>query len=298
MSWVRFDDGFFRHPKVVTAGRDARDLFMASVFYANSNLTDGFIPEGALRMITADAAINSHAKPITALLKVGLWKEADGGYQIHDYLEYQTSAASVAASRAANAERQAEYRRRNGMRNANSNGVTHSVTNASNNGAVTTPPINIPITTTNSGELVDSPNPPKPKPAKAKPAENPAPDGTVVTEHPFTLFEAMCEQTGLDPADVPTRDKSKQLAVAKRLVESGTSSSDVKSITRWLKSQEWRTGGVDLFIVEKEHMRWLSEGKPDGSKPVATRKPPANLQTNKERNDKSTWVADWPEYTG
>lgn len=159
MAWVRFDDGFFRHPKVVTAGRDARDLFMASVFYANSNLTDGYIPEGAIRLIAADAGISTHAKQTAALLKVGLWLNAEDGYQIHDYLAYQQSATQVKAYREANAKRQEEWRnkKRNKMDNAESNAVTNTVTNA----PVTLSPIPNPITTTNSDELVVPPPPPK-----------------------------------------------------------------------------------------------------------------------------------------
>ncbi len=153
MAWVRFDDGFFRHPKVVTAGRDARDLFMASVFYANSNLTDGFVPEGAVPLIAPEAGLKSFAKAVRALLANGLWEPADGGYQIHDYLEYQASAEKVTALREQNAKRQEEYRSR--KRNAVSNGQRNVVTNAPNNGPVTDPPINIPnpITSESSDSL-------------------------------------------------------------------------------------------------------------------------------------------------
>lgn len=286
MAWVRFDDGFFRHPKVATAGRDARDLYMASVFYANQNLTDGFIPEGVIRMIAADAGIASHNKAVKALVSVVMWEEVEGGYQIHDYLDYQQSAEQITVSRESNAKRQEEYRRR--KRNATSNGVT----NGTDNGPVTDPPT--PIKKPSS--FSDEKEPPKPPSAKS--AEPTAPNGTEVVDHPFVMLEAMCESLGVDVADLTKPEKNKQLAVAKRMADSGVTANDVGLIARWLKSQEWRTSGVDMFTVEKERSKWVTAGKPDGSAQVPKRKPPANLQTNKERNDKSVWLGDWPEYTG
>ena len=39
MPWVKLDDHFFRHPKVIAAGRDARDLFLAGLCYYSSGPT-------------------------------------------------------------------------------------------------------------------------------------------------------------------------------------------------------------------------------------------------------------------
>lgn len=144
MAWVRFDDGFFRHPKVVAAGRDARDMYTSSIFYANQNLTDGFVPEGALRIIAADAGVSSHNKAVKALLREGLWIEANGGYEIHDYLDYQVSAASVTEKQTANRRRQQDWRDRN--RNAKDNAQRNAVTNA-------------PVTGTDKDKYKDNSNP-------------------------------------------------------------------------------------------------------------------------------------------
>ena len=40
MSWVKIDDQFFMHPKVIAAGRDARDLYLAALTYTAGQLTD------------------------------------------------------------------------------------------------------------------------------------------------------------------------------------------------------------------------------------------------------------------
>ena len=41
MPWVKLDDQFFSHPKVLRAGRDARDLYLASLTFCARNKTDG-----------------------------------------------------------------------------------------------------------------------------------------------------------------------------------------------------------------------------------------------------------------
>ena len=44
MAWVKLDDHFAEHPKVVQAGPVAGFLFVAALCYANRHLTNGFIP--------------------------------------------------------------------------------------------------------------------------------------------------------------------------------------------------------------------------------------------------------------
>lgn len=93
MTWVRLDDQFFRHPKSVEAGRDAKFLFIAGLCYCATHLTDGHIPANAVRLIAADAEV----KPTAAkkLLEIGLWSQNGNNYIVHDYLRYQPSRESV-----------------------------------------------------------------------------------------------------------------------------------------------------------------------------------------------------------
>lgn len=127
MTWVKLDDGFFRHPKVVRAGRDARDLHLAALCYAGSNLTDGKIPREALTQLLADAGIARASGPKLAakLVDVGLWEATDHGYLIHDYLSYNPSREDVLREREATRERVNAWRRGRGPSgNASCNGVT------------------------------------------------------------------------------------------------------------------------------------------------------------------------------
>jgi hypothetical protein len=106
MSWLKLDDCFFRHPKVIAAGRDARDLYLAGLCYCGAGLTDGVIPAGALRILGADADIDDPKAAVTTLVRVGLWEMIESGeYRVHDYLEYNPSAEKVKAERKAAQER-------------------------------------------------------------------------------------------------------------------------------------------------------------------------------------------------
>src|SRR5260221_7898947 len=128
MVWVKLDDQFFSHPKVLRAGRDARDVYLVALTYAGQHLTDGYIPEGALPIIGQTAIGGDCTACAAKLVEIGLWETAAGGYFVHDYLGYQQSRADVEHDREKNAGRQANFRTRRTLRkrNAQSNGVTPS----------------------------------------------------------------------------------------------------------------------------------------------------------------------------
>lgn len=104
MPWVKLDDQFFTHPKVQRAGRDARDLYLAGLTYCARQLTDGEIPVEAMRLLAAMAEIDDWQTAARRLLEAGLWESCDGGYVVHDYLEYNPSRACVEQTRSARAE--------------------------------------------------------------------------------------------------------------------------------------------------------------------------------------------------
>ena len=100
MTWVRLDDQFFRHPKVLRAGRDARDLYLAALCYAGGALTDGRIPTEALPGLGAEAlgSVDS-SDAVNRLVGTGLWEAVPEGYLIHDYLRYNPSRQQVLSTR-------------------------------------------------------------------------------------------------------------------------------------------------------------------------------------------------------
>ena len=107
MAWVKIDDQFTDHPKVVAAGPLAGWLYVCGLTYCSRYLTDGFIPEAQIRRM---ADIKNPAACASRLVDAGLWIRVDGGYHVHDYLEYQPSAEKVRADRSAAQERMKRVR--------------------------------------------------------------------------------------------------------------------------------------------------------------------------------------------
>lgn len=131
MAWVKLDDQFADHPKVAQAGPLAAWMHVKALVYCGRYLTDGFIPRAiahtlvdwASAGIMVDTGGNAFAgscdTPTCAaladlLIDVGLWEDAEGGYQIHDYLEHNPPAAKVKAERDAEKARKAAGRARQG----------------------------------------------------------------------------------------------------------------------------------------------------------------------------------------
>jgi hypothetical protein len=123
VTWVRIDDGFTQHPKVVAAGPLAMAMQVAALCYCNKNLTDGFIPRAVAKTLldweldndgaywTISVATDDGRSETLApefvwdcLLAAGLWERVPGGFRIHDYLEYQPSKEDVLALRDVRAE--------------------------------------------------------------------------------------------------------------------------------------------------------------------------------------------------
>ena len=104
--WVKIDEGLPRHPKVLSAaaqlGRDgvARVLsvLLQGLCYASEHLTDGFLPREAVDQFS-DRRPRDVAKVLSSE-QVGLWETTDGGYQCHDYTDYNPAAQTIKARRA------------------------------------------------------------------------------------------------------------------------------------------------------------------------------------------------------
>ena len=56
--WVKLDDHFFQHPKILRATPEAKLLYLAGLTWCAANLTDGLIPAAALPVLAAEAGID------------------------------------------------------------------------------------------------------------------------------------------------------------------------------------------------------------------------------------------------
>jgi hypothetical protein len=108
MPWVRFDDGFPEHPKVLAAGPLGMALQVAAVCYCNRALTDGFVHRSKAPILLDLDGLADWRDVVAALEKAGMWRpvtEPQPGWLIHDYLDFQGSRSKVLADRTEARER-------------------------------------------------------------------------------------------------------------------------------------------------------------------------------------------------
>lgn len=114
MTWARFDDGYWRHPKIRSLSLEAIALDVVAISYATDQRSiDGRISRADLATI---AALHPLAAPrisaaVEELVAGRRWHVDGDGWRIHDFGEYQRSSA-VREARRKNAERNRRYRAR------------------------------------------------------------------------------------------------------------------------------------------------------------------------------------------
>ena len=101
MPWIRFEDNFPEHPKVLAVSDSAFRLHVRAVGYCSRLLTDGLLTPAALSSLKSG---RRGLRLAEELVDAGLWEERGDDYKIHDYLHYQPSKADVVATREARAE--------------------------------------------------------------------------------------------------------------------------------------------------------------------------------------------------
>jgi len=111
MTWLKVDDEFPMHEKVTALAEgpcrgDAIALWTCAGCWSSRALKEGFVSNGVVRTFAF------HPDAAAELVRVGLWEAVEGGYQFHDWADYQPSAGQVEARRKAGAERKARSRAR------------------------------------------------------------------------------------------------------------------------------------------------------------------------------------------
>jgi hypothetical protein len=98
VTWVKLDDHFADHPKILGLSDGAYRAFVDGLCYSARFLTDGHIPTAAVKVVT-----RRRPKPVAELIKAGLWEQNGDGVIVHDYLEFQPSRSEVEAKHLARA---------------------------------------------------------------------------------------------------------------------------------------------------------------------------------------------------
>ncbi len=102
--WSKLDDALIDHRKIFRAGRLIGDngpaialgFYTVGLLWSNKHLTDGFLPED---VILGFPHVKQPRSVADALAKAALLDKVEGGYQIHDFDEYNPLAKTIKAKR-------------------------------------------------------------------------------------------------------------------------------------------------------------------------------------------------------
>jgi hypothetical protein len=122
MPWVRIDENALEHPKISGLSDGAFRLWVQGLACCQKYLTDGFVSDVSVRGLRAYSP-----KRRGELVTSGLWHEAAGGVNVHDYLEWNESRDHVISARHHARERLQKHRlKRGSQRVSNADRNAHS----------------------------------------------------------------------------------------------------------------------------------------------------------------------------
>lgn len=161
MAWARIDENAMDHPKIGNLPDGAFRLWVQGLAHCQKYLTDGYISDGALRLLRAYSP-----KRKAVLIEAGLWEESETGIRVHDYLDWNDSREHVTAARKYARERMTRLR---GSSRGSSRDVRANTERSSHGVTQPTPRTSTPRTSTER-ERTPAAQPPKP----LSPGDNPA----------------------------------------------------------------------------------------------------------------------------
>ena len=99
MPWGRLDDRANGNAKLLALSDAAWRMWGCGLIYCQANLTDGFIPDHAILTFGVRAknksAVVAELCSVLIPSKSSLWERVPGGYQVHDYFDWNVSRDEV-----------------------------------------------------------------------------------------------------------------------------------------------------------------------------------------------------------
>lgn len=105
MPWARFADDYLGNPKLAQLSTAAIALDMASIIYSARDLRDGRLTVSDVQAVAALIHLRHWESAAAELVAQRRWTVTPGGWEIHDYLDYQPSRERVLAERTAARDR-------------------------------------------------------------------------------------------------------------------------------------------------------------------------------------------------
>lgn len=124
MTWAKLDDQFPVNVKVSALKDNEFRLHVTAICHCSAQLTDGFVAKHVPGVLPNVPRTRALKRAINKLVEIGLWEEVDDGWVIHDYLDWNPSAAQAKAKKAARAaagRRGGQAKRRHGGEQNGSN---------------------------------------------------------------------------------------------------------------------------------------------------------------------------------
>lgn len=110
MTHVRFDRFFPRHRKIHGLSHLAFRIWVTAIAHAREQGVDGRLTHRDLDMLPSCERGRRRADAVSELEQAGLWEPVDGGWFIHDFLDWQDTAEAVRARQARARERMRHVR--------------------------------------------------------------------------------------------------------------------------------------------------------------------------------------------
>ena len=114
MPFFQVDDQFHSHPKTAWLSDGAVALWTRAGSHCAAYLTDGFVDEDTVRRLGGKPRAVEQLLTIKAPHTSPLWFRVEGGYQFHDWDQYQPTSAEVKENRRKARERMKAVRANKG----------------------------------------------------------------------------------------------------------------------------------------------------------------------------------------
>lgn len=223
MSWVKIDDQFPYHRKVIAAGLEGRALYITALCYTAHQLTDGFIPESVMPVLEVLSGVANVKQTASKLLDVCLWDACENGYMIHDYLDYNPTKEEVIKTREARKDA-GSY---GGTRSAQAKRQAKLKQNSSNLSS-------------------------KSQPRTRTPNISSKEDSTT----PKEWMDALYKLCGIDITLASSGMRKRISDTGKALINAGAKLEDVERFGIWWSSDEWRAKNTPAPTPEKVRDNW------------------------------------------
>ena len=214
--------------------QNAMHMHFVSILYCAQNVTDGTFLVAAVKGIGRCV----YEESVDALFHSGLWENLPGGLaQVHDYLDYQTSAkARKEASERGRKKAESRWSQKNSDANCNAN------SNANCNGKNKNKNIYV-VDTDVSTTLNVQDSPSEPKPSET-PTPDPEPEPRPDVDAVIDAFQASLTARGVKRGRVtkPWREAARLM-----LDRDGRTVPEIQALCEWLVEDEfWRKNVLAL----------------------------------------------------